>query len=495
MTEFMKSVSKLRGWLMLVVAFITTLLDRWSKSMSSQTTSIVEPLTLPVVPAPSVEFLEELRLSDIARRSAERRAKRREKLAARAAEQVASPVESTVVVAPIAAVERPMLMITDQVLVNRTLITTSCTEGNKALATLTDESLKSAEASIATAKAAYEALKAHPSKPDLTGTFRPIKDLERAFARCHKQLDEEKAKSVALEAETVRQEAAKIESARKVEEDKRAVRENCKLASNNYRGMLDKIGMFIEDGEATMARAELENARSERKAANAVREQYNLLWGEGKKKPFPNSDLKDLEEQLNDLETLLAAEQAAQTKLEEQQAAKQAKSDESRAWLSTFFGIAIDEYFCVTVDDEQEYKPKPAPSHRCAVCLAQAKRLIEELGLEQLIPLANAMQVHLLNGLKMFKQVQLCNPVGQALDEAGKLYGHRFFNRRLQLVAKHLNEETGEVTGIDTLESNMAKAMKQPDIEQMFEAFKHDQVVTASRKPPKAFKPRVQLAA
>lgn len=481
MATFM-SLKKFLDWLAkLVGSFLINVVKRRPDPMGLPVRTLVvetkPTVLLPVVATPVVltpEEIEAARKADIIRRAEARRTKRREKLAVRKTAKLPGDPNEDALVAPSLDVP-PAETVREFTMRHLCLIDRAVADGRSALATTGSDNLKAVETAIQRAKDAYTVLTTHPSKPSLNGVFSPIKELERAYSKAKAKLEQEATDRAFAEASKAKAAAAEAARLAKIEDDKQTALREQKLASKDYIGRLTKVEMFLEDGRADLARPELEALRADRLKVNGVRTHYNTLW-DRRKPMFGYKTIKKLEERLKELE----AKRAQELKLF---AEREAELNEARTWLSSYFGVEIGADFTTPAD----YKPRRSSTNRCAVCLAQAKRLILKIGKQdQLMPIHDAMQAYLLRGLQEFKSVQLCSEeAGQARDDAGKAHGHRFFQRRFNLIKPHLNETSGEISDIDSLELSFVETVAKPGFGDMMKAYQRDQIVLKRRKQAK----------
>lgn len=286
-----------------------------------------------------------------------------------------------------------------------------------------------------------------------------IKKLERAVAAAQEQLakrlDQERREAKAREtAEREAAAAAEKAEAEQREEAKRLQRKQAKAAEARARAETALQQGFAALKQGHLAQAELlaQNASAAAKEANR-----HLSGTCEPKMAKPLRDAIETAKEARREEARKAAETEAARQAEK--AAQRAKREQAKAdrqWLVSFFNTKADS------------------NKRCAVCLAQAGRLLAKLGNPtDLVAQYKEMAKFLAAGYERFGSPQLCDYVaGQALDEAGRKYGHRFFAYELRLVQQHVLEETGEIVELEELEQAMSDLTSHPRFAENFRRWK-----------------------
>ncbi len=286
-----------------------------------------------------------------------------------------------------------------------------------------------------------------------------IKKLERAVAAAQeqlaKQLDQERREAKAREtAEREAAAAAEKAEAEQREEAKRLQRKQAKADEAKARAETALQQGFTALKQGHIAQAELlaQNASAAAKEANK-----HLSGTCEHKMAKPLRDAIEATREARREEARKAAEAEAARQAEK--AAQRAKREQTRAdrkWLVSFFNTKAD------------------PNKRCAVCLAQAGRLLARLGNPaDLVAQYKEMAKFLATGYERFGSPQLCDYVAeQARDEAGRQYGHRFFAYELRLVQQHVLEETGEIVELEELEQAMSDLTSHPRFAENFQRWK-----------------------
>lgn len=310
------------------------------------------------------------------------------------------------------------------------------------------------------AQAAYDEAKNISAKD---ATYKGVIKLKKAITAQRQLIAARKEAEERAEAERKAAKLREAEKARKDKEQSEAEAKRLERKSKKANEAKALAEAALTSGFAALTDGNIDKAETcLEQAADSAREANRHVDG-----TCPSKMAKPLREAIEaakaEKRAKLESERMAREKAEAERSAREAAEAQKRAemqakvtWLTTFFASKKD------------------PNRRCAVCFAQAERLVMQMGMQiEFNEACEDMGNFLYNGYRQFG-VQLCDFVaGQALDETGKLYGHRIFGRSgLKIAEEHADSDTGEIKDLETLEAKIEQAARAKSFAKKFGSWK-----------------------